>query len=288
MSEYVYPLDGPEYTADQAGAWHGTRTSGVWAGDGNLEVTVGEGWQLILSAGLAWFTTDQFWGKVYVNTGNLLFTLPDVDEALDRICRLVIRWNKTQNQGTAQLLVGELSSDPVAPTRQTSNEVYDLVLADYLLQHGDTEASVLRLTDQRLNEDLCGLMRDGVTRLPTGTLHDQYEAALDTLLSAIAQAWAGEISDGSITIEKLAPSLQEELGGALYFQNIAVSATTGDIATVSNSKITADHVVAEITWGNPSYITSDVTWTTSAGSLILNGTASSATTVNIVLVKKNN
>ena len=77
-------------------------------------------------------------------------------------------------------------------------------------------------------------------------------------------------------------------GGALYFTSVAVSATTGDIATVSNADITADHVVAEITLANPSAITTVVTWTTSSGSLVLNGTCTSATTADIVLVKKNN
>ncbi len=199
MSEYVYPLDGPEYTAAQAGAWHGTRTSGVWAGDGNLAVTVGSGWNLILSPGLAWFTTDQFWGKVYVNNASITFPLPNVDEALDTYCRVIIRWDKTANSATAMLLSSTPSSDPVPPERQMTNEVFDLVLADYIVVHGDTGASAERLTDQRLNEDLCGLMRDGVTRLPTQTLYDQYDAVLAELRSAIAQAWSGEISEGAVS-----------------------------------------------------------------------------------------
>lgn len=79
-----------------------------------------------------------------------------------------------------------------------------------------------------------------------------------------------------------------DAGGALWFTAVAVSATTGDIATISNSEITADHVLGRIEWTKPSAITTDVTWTTSAGSLVLNGTASSATTANILLVLKNN
>lgn len=79
-----------------------------------------------------------------------------------------------------------------------------------------------------------------------------------------------------------------DAGGALWFTNVAISATTGDIATISDSAITANHVLGRIEWTNPSYITTDVTWTTSAGSLVLNGTASSATTANILLVLKNN
>ena len=77
-------------------------------------------------------------------------------------------------------------------------------------------------------------------------------------------------------------------GGALYYTSVACSATTGDFATVTNADITSDHVVAEVTWANPSAITTDVTWTTASGSLVLNGTCTAATTANIVLVKKNN
>ena len=74
----------------------------------------------------------------------------------------------------------------------------------------------------------------------------------------------------------------------LYFTNIAVSATTGNIVSLSDARITADHVVAECTFANSSYITSDVTWTTAADLLVLNGTCTTATTVNILLVKKVN
>ena len=74
----------------------------------------------------------------------------------------------------------------------------------------------------------------------------------------------------------------------LYLSSVAISATTGDIATVSDAKITADHVLIEIEFANPSAIASDVTWTTSTGSLVLNGTCSTATTANIVLIKKDN
>ena len=66
----------------------------------------------------------------------------------------------------------------------------------------------------------------------------------------------------------------------LNFTDVAVAAGTGDIATVTDSRITADHVVVgyNIVWGTPSAITTDITVTTSAGQAILNGTCKSATT----------
>ena len=83
----------------------------------------------------------------------------------------------------------------------------------------------------------------------------------------------------------------KEIGGgsaALYFTGVACAAMTGDFATVSDAAISADTVVAEAVFANPSAITSDVTWTTSAGQLVLNGTCVTATTVNLVLVDKSN
>lgn len=74
----------------------------------------------------------------------------------------------------------------------------------------------------------------------------------------------------------------------LFLTSVACSALTGDFATVSNAAITANHIVVDIGYTNPSAITTDVTWTTSAGSLVLNGTCISATTATITLVKKDN
>jgi hypothetical protein len=80
----------------------------------------------------------------------------------------------------------------------------------------------------------------------------------------------------------------EVSNNCLRFENITVNATTGDIATITDARITADHVVAECVWGNASAITTDVTCTTSAGSAVLNGTCTAATTATITLVKKCN
>ena len=74
----------------------------------------------------------------------------------------------------------------------------------------------------------------------------------------------------------------------LYFTSVSCSATSGNFASVSNASITSDHVLAECVFANSSAIITDVTWSTSAGILILNGTCNSATTVNIVLVKTSN
>lgn len=55
--------------------------------------------------------------------------------------------------------------------------------------------------------------------------------------------------------------------------------------TISDARITANMRVVECTFGTPSAITSDVSWTTSAGEIVLSGTASGSTTVDLILIQ---
>jgi len=95
-------------------------------------------------------------------------------------------------------------------------------------------------------------------------------------------------SNGEIRIWTNAETASSSSSSNLYFASVACSATTGDFATVTDASITADHVVANCVFANPSAITSQINWTTSSGSLVLNGTCSSATTANVLLIKKDN
>lgn len=142
------------------------------------------------------------------------------------------------------------------------------------------------------NMDAVSLLGNFATVENTNTASQSYKAGdylvLNNLLYRVTSPIA---SGGNIVIwtNAIQTTVGEEVANnCLYFNNVAVSVKTGDIATVANASITANHVVAECVWSNPSAITSDVTWTTEAGLITLNGTCSAATTVNLVLIKKMN
>lgn len=122
----------------------------------------------------------------------------------------------------------------------------------------------------------------------TATTKAGEAAASATTASNAASTATTKASEASASAESAASSAAQVSDLCLFFKDQAVTATTGDIATITDSRITANHVVAECVWGNSSAITTDVTWTTSAGSLVLNGTCSTATTVTVTLVKKQN
>lgn len=65
---------------------------------------------------------------------------------------------------------------------------------------------------------------------------------------------------------------------------LPVSTISSFPKTITNSKITTDMVVLNISWGNPTAILSDVTWSTNtAGQLTLNGTIDGTTTASVTL-----
>lgn len=74
----------------------------------------------------------------------------------------------------------------------------------------------------------------------------------------------------------------------LYYSNIATVPTTGVIVNISDGAIDSNHIVTSCTFTAPAYILSYISWATSSGNLTLSGTCSSATTCNIILVKKDN
>lgn len=75
----------------------------------------------------------------------------------------------------------------------------------------------------------------------------------------------------------------------LCFSSVAVSAGTAQqILSISDAKITADYILAGITFADPAYITGGGSWASSAGSFTMTGTATAATTADILLVRKGN
>lgn len=77
--------------------------------------------------------------------------------------------------------------------------------------------------------------------------------------------------------------------GVLLFSSVVVSAGTAQqLMSISNAKITADYVLDRIEFADPAYITTSYSWTTSAGSFTLTGTATAATTANVLFIRKGN
>ena len=56
--------------------------------------------------------------------------------------------------------------------------------------------------------------------------------------------------------------------------------------TITDSRITSDHVVIDSVFSNQSVMTSDLSWTTSDGSITISGSISGSTTLTLILAVK--
>lgn len=143
------------------------------------------------------------------------------------------------------------------------------------------KTGTVTLTASDVGADASGTASSAVsTHDGDASAHSSLFSGKQDTISDLATIRSGA-SDGATALTKAVDKV-------LFLTNVACSAITGDFATVSDAKITADHVVAEITFSAPNNVRSDVTWTTASGSLILNGKCYAATTANIVLIKKDN
>ena len=80
-----------------------------------------------------------------------------------------------------------------------------------------------------------------------------------------------------------------DAAGLLYFTSVTVNTASGAVmATITNSAITANHVLIECTFADRSGLMTEPSWTSSAGSFTISGTNTKSTTADITLGKKVN
>lgn len=191
----TYPLDGITYDAADAAGYCATRTSGVYSSEADFAVTPAGGMRITVSAGQAWVHPARWVGySIQMRTATTL-EMPVADGSRGRIDRVVLRFDAATQGSRIQVLQGAVgTSTPPELTR--SARVYDLCLAQITRPGGSTSISAGQITDTRADEALCGLMRDGVTGIPTAQLQAEARAKVAALEeSATASAKAAKASE---------------------------------------------------------------------------------------------
>lgn len=181
-----FPLDNTPYEAKDMGTYLATRTRGVFSSDGNLAVTPSEsGLSVSVSPGLAWLKWSDYWGTAALQEQALTLDLDTADGALKRIDAIVCRLDKVNNRAEIVVKKGAPSSAPIVvpPVRDANYD--ELYIATVLIGAGVISISASAITDQRLNEDYCGLMRDGVTGIPTAPMQAQVQQLIDHLRAEV-------------------------------------------------------------------------------------------------------
>ena len=179
MSDIItYPENGITYDADDASGYLATRQSGVYSAEEDFAVSTSGELSLTVSAGQAWVHPSRFKGRSIIMEQPTTLALTAADPVRTRIDRVVLRYDAAARQTRLQVLEGTPdSASPTAPAITRTALVYDLCLAEITRPAGSTAITAANLTDTRADEDVCGVMRDGVTGIPTAQLIAQWRAA---------------------------------------------------------------------------------------------------------------
>lgn len=171
MSKIVlYPANGYDFDAADVAAYLAGLTSGVFSGDEDFPVTAAGGLKVTVGAGRGWVHPSRFTGYSITKREADTLTMPLADPSLPRIDRIVMRYDAGARAASLQVLQGTASSTPTVPAISRTELIYDLCLAEITRPAGSTSISTGQITDTRLDETLCGLVRDGVTGIPTDEL----------------------------------------------------------------------------------------------------------------------
>lgn len=184
MSKIVlYPANDYDFDAADVAAYLAGLTSGVFSGDEDFPVTAAGGLKVTVGAGRGWVHPSRFTGYSITKRESDTLTMPLADPSLPRIDRIVMRYDAGARAASLQVLQGTASSTPTAPAISRTELIYDLCLAEITRPAGSTSISTGQITDTRLDEALCGLVRDGVTGIPT----DELLAAARERISALEE-----------------------------------------------------------------------------------------------------
>ncbi len=197
MGIYSYPREEAEYDGSEFAMWHSTRTRGVFMLDDNLAVVPDGGMTVKVktaATGVGAGKAGKAWLDIYPNGGGIVqwidedVTIPlqQASGTQDRIDRIIFAHNYTLNSpgGTAQLYCkqGVFSDNPVPPeVVRRYGEVWELSLAQIFIPKGTTEITTANIFDERLDENVCGVMATPEVQIPTRLAYDTIMSLLNQL-----------------------------------------------------------------------------------------------------------
>lgn len=246
MSKIVlYPANGCDFDAADVAAYLAGLTSGVFSGDEDFPVTAAGGLKVTVGAGRGWVHPSRFTGYSITKREADTLTMPLADPSLPRIDRIVMRYDAGARAASLHVLQGTASSTPTAPAISRTELIYDLCLAEITRPAGSTSISTGQITDTRLDEALCGIVRDGVTGIPTDELlaaaKERINALEETASAAAKEAAASKTAaaqseaNAETYKEAAATSESNAAGSASASAGSAVAAARSESAAAGNA-----------------------------------------------------
>lgn len=157
--------------ADFASYFNSLITNGVFPNPGtNLQVISNNNMTVTVKAGKAWIN-----GYVYINDSDLILPIDVADGVLNRIDRIVVRFDTVGRLISTVVKKGTFASSPVAPVLQRDADKYELGIGDILISAGVITIVQGNITDLRMNTTYCGWV-NSLIQADTTAIFNQYQA----------------------------------------------------------------------------------------------------------------
>ena len=137
----------------------------------NLQVTETTNMRTVIKAGKGWIN-----GYFVVNDSDFPLQHDVASGTLNRIDRVVMRLNYPTRQIEFIVRKGANATNPVAAALQRNTDYHELALADVYIAKGTTQIMQSDITDNRLNNNLCGIVHGTVQQVDTTTIFNQYQS----------------------------------------------------------------------------------------------------------------
>lgn len=145
-----------------------------------LQVIAYNGMEIKVNAGYAFIN-----GYAFKNPAGSGITLSMAEGALNRIDRVVVRWDLPQRDIYLTVLKGAPSAKPQATALTRTTEIWELALADVYISKGVTKIQTKDITDQRFNSSLCGIVTGTVEEIDASVLTKQFTDFFNTYSQAV-------------------------------------------------------------------------------------------------------
>lgn len=189
----TYPLNNIDYSAEDAELFHCTRTSGIWAKDSFSISVTGADNNATIGTGIAWINNEKFSGKVTALKTAKVLDLGIADGAYPRIDVIAIQYNANNNGTDIIVKKGTPATNPIRPAMVRTGAIYELYLASVYRPAGSTAVVASNITDSRMDETVCGLMADSITKVDMESINLQFKEIVARLEEEIQNISVGEL-----------------------------------------------------------------------------------------------
>ena len=145
-----------------------------------LQVVAYSGMEIRVNAGYAFIN-----GYAFRNPATLSVTLDTAEGALNRVDRVVVRWDLPQRDMYIAVLKGTPSAKPTATAVTRTTEIWELALADIYVGKGVTRIQTQNITDQRFNSAVCGIVTGTVEEIDASVLTKQFTDFFNAYSAAV-------------------------------------------------------------------------------------------------------